>query len=408
MSTAKVLRTPSPLLHHRGILASPHTHGERVNRLIVEKVLERTSNAEHDAEESFFIADFSNVRRQLARWHKYLPQVQPFYAIKCNNDPRLLQLLAESGVNFDCASRQEINSILAMGISPDRIVYANTVKNPGYIRYSAQNNVNLMTFDNSSELDKIHAYAPKSRLLLRIATDDSGATCQLSLKFGASMSSAASLLRHARRLNLDVVGVTFHIGSGGGAAVDAFPLALKNVRRIFDLGANLGFDMQVVDIGGGFESATFEDAARQINRTFEILEFPRTTKLIAEPGRFLAAGAYTLAACVIGHRSAEDGTQMIYLTDGVYGNLNCIIFDHQSPTVHPLYANGDPRERASTEISVWGPTCDGIDFIHNKVHIPHALEIGDWVYFPNVGAYTLSASSSFNGFCVDTQIHYID
>lgn len=408
MSTARVLRSCVPLQDHKGVLASPHTHGRHTNQFIVEKVIGRQKSSDYGSDESFFVADFGNVRRQLARWWKCLPSVQPYYAVKCNNDPNLLKLLAESGVNFDCASRNEIEAILGMEVSPERIVYANTVKNPGYLRYSVEKDVRLMTFDNSSELEKIAICAPKSRLLLRIATDDSGASCQLSLKFGAAMDSALSLLEKAREHHLDVVGVAFHIGSGGGAAIDAFRRALVDTRRIFQLGASLGYDMQIVDIGGGFESATFEDAASQINQTFSDLCFPQSTRLIAEPGRFFAADAYTLVASVIGQRRADDGTQMVYLTDGVYGNLNCIIFDHQSPAVHPLYANGDPRSRPPTEISLWGPTCDGIDIVHNGIHVPHALEIGDWVYFPAVGAYTLSASSAFNGFCMDTQIYYAD
>ena len=40
-----------------------------------------------------------------AVWEKALPNIQPFYAVKCNSDVMLLKTLAVLGVGFDCASK---------------------------------------------------------------------------------------------------------------------------------------------------------------------------------------------------------------------------------------------------------------------------------------------------------------
>ena len=48
---------------------------------------------------------------------------------------------------------------------------------------------------------------PASRLVLRIATDDSKAVCRLSVKFGATLKTSRLLLERARELNIDVIGV---------------------------------------------------------------------------------------------------------------------------------------------------------------------------------------------------------
>ena len=48
--------------------------------------------------------------------------------------------------------------------------------------------------------------------------------------------------------------------------------------------------------------------------------------------------------------------------------------------------------------SLWGPTCDSIDLVMSKVKLPIGLEIGDWIGFEKMGAYTICAASSFNGF----------
>lgn len=46
--------------------------------------------------------------------------------------------------------------------------------------------------------------------------------------------------------------------------------------------------------------------------------------------------------------------------------------------------------------SLWGPTCDGLDCISEKTELPE-LNVGDWLIFRDMGAYTISAATTFNG-----------
>lgn len=62
-------------------------------------------------------------------------------------------------------------------------------------------------------------------------------------------------------------------------------------------------------------------------------------QIIAEPGRYFAATTFTLAVNVIAKRNLGEQEAMIYVNDGVYGNMNCILFDHQEPTPRTLYHN---------------------------------------------------------------------
>ena len=54
--------------------------------------------------------------------------------------------------------------------------------------------------------------------------------------------------------------------------------------------------------------------------------------------------------------------------------------------------------------TVFGPTCDSIDVVARSVLLPK-LEIGDWLYFQNMGAYTMAAASSFNGFSPSEKVY---
>ena len=48
-------------------------------------------------------------------------------------------------------------------MSPNRIIYANPCKQISHIKYAAQKGVELMTFDNKSELEKVKIHYPTAK-----------------------------------------------------------------------------------------------------------------------------------------------------------------------------------------------------------------------------------------------------
>lgn len=109
----------------------------------------------------------------------------------------------------------EINKVLDIGVEPDRIIFANPAKPVSHIRHAANVGIDIMTFDNESELHKVLQLYPHARLVIRIRCDDPDAQCQLGMKFGCNHDTEAPGLLHlAKDLGLDVIGVSFHVGSG--------------------------------------------------------------------------------------------------------------------------------------------------------------------------------------------------
>ena len=156
------------------------------------------------AEDPFYVIDLERALERLAMWRAELPEIEPFYAVKCNGDPALLLTLAHQGVNFDCASHAELKQLLDLGVSASRLVYANPIKQPSHLRFARQHGVDLTVFDGVHELHKLAATHPTCKLLLRIAVDDSQAQCVLSNKYGADPREAESLLDAAAKLGLTV------------------------------------------------------------------------------------------------------------------------------------------------------------------------------------------------------------
>ncbi|MCJ1431754.1 Ornithine decarboxylase [Xylographa pallens] len=380
-----------------------HTLKERIN--VVD-----TDTCEAGEEDAFFVADMGDVYRQHLRWKMNLKRVKPHYAVKCNPDPEVIRLLAALGTGFDCASKAEIDLILKAGVDPSRIIYAQPCKTKSYIRHAAQQGVKQMTFDNADELYKTKALFPEAELFLRILTDDSSSLCRLSLKFGASLDSTEELLTLANSLGLNVVGVSFHVGSGASDP-RSFVKAVRDSCTVFDQAAKVGYNLRTLDVGGGFSSDTFEEMASVLSEALDEY-FPPHVRIIGEPGRYYVASAFTLACNVIARRDMQnpatgETSYMLYLNDGVYGNFSSIIFDHQNPVPRILSVANKGVKQWPTEYSIWGPTCDGIDRITDSTTFHQLLDVGDWLYFEEMGAYTKCSATRFNGFTDSHEVIYV-
>ena len=320
----------------------------------------------------------------------------------------MLRLLAGLGTGFDCASKAEIEQVLNLGVDPSRIIYAQPCKTKSYVRFAAERGVKQMTFDNSDELYKIKRFFPDAELLLRILTDDSTSLCRLSDKFGASLDTTMDLLTLAKDLELNVTGVSFHVGSGASDP-QSFDKAVRDARFVFDQAADVGYNLKTLDVGGGFSGDLFESMADVLSTALDE-NFPSTVRIIGEPGRYYVASAFTLACNIIARRDLRDPATMetnymLYLNDGVYGNFSSLIFDHQIAS--PRILSKRDRSSRSTEYSLWGPSCDGIDRVTETCTLHGLLNVGDWLYFEGMGAYTRCSATKFNGFTDKHDVLYI-
>ncbi|XP_072042844.1 ornithine decarboxylase-like [Amphiura filiformis] len=233
-------------------------------RDLIRKKVADTSTRE-DADDGFYLVDLGKVVSQFKRWKKCLPKVHPFYAIKCNPDPMILRILVKLGAGFDCGSKIEIGRALGVGASPSNIIYANTCKQESHVRFAKQNGVHLMTFDNEDELIKIKKAYPEAQVVLRLAPDDSSSIVKLSCKYGCHVDEAMDLLKTAKDLTLNVIGVSFHVGSVNQDP-ESFAEPIKATRRVFDEAQKLGFHMQILDIGGGFPGDLLQSAEQPFEK----------------------------------------------------------------------------------------------------------------------------------------------
>lgn len=351
-----------------------------------------------------FVVDHRQLRRNLAQFRRWLPNVQPYYAVKANSLPEIVRTFYRAGASFDVASLAEFNLVYQLirdlpvkerqAFIWDKIIYANPIKDRTTLR-ALDPYKPLVTYDNLAEIRKIRRYAPHAGLMLRLRVPNTGAMVELSSKFGCDPGEAVNLIEAAHDAGLTVEGLSFHVGSQTTNFAN-YSQALHLAAAVLKEARMRGFKKMIqLDIGGGFP-APYDANVRPLRELGRLLRseiprlFPKDIFVLAEPGRFLVATACTLVAEVIG-RANRDGKRCYYINDGVYHTFSGILFDHMK---YPIRA----FKRGPTQLSaVFGPTCDALDTLSLNEDLPD-LKLGDLVYVENIGAYSHASSTWFNGF----------
>ncbi|BFG40942.1 hypothetical protein CerSpe_272160 [Prunus speciosa] len=261
------------------------------------------------------------------------------------------------------------------------------------------------------EVDKIKSCHPKCSLLLRIAVpNDKSSWRSFGAKFGALPEEVAPLLRHAHKLGLRVVGISFHVGSKASES-QVYRRAIAAARAAFDVADELKMPkMHVLDIGGGFKAnQLFDEIAETINVAikdyFSDHQSDSDLTVMAEPGRFFAETAFTMVANVMGKRVRGEKREY-WISDGIYGSFNLPAYDKSSMQISPLQILSPHQNQVTYSSTVFGPTCDSLDTVVADCKLPE-LKRNDYLVFHNMGAYTTSAGTNFNGFCISAIPTYL-
>jgi ornithine decarboxylase len=450
-----------------------------------------TSINNHDVEDAlddgFVLCDLQVIQQKLLAWRHLFPRIKPFFALKCNPDPMVAAVLGRTNqaAGFDCASLSEISlaltsctnsSALSLSVSSpssaaaDLIVYANPQRAERDLEASLELGVSAFTLDGEEELHKIHrAFLAKTavtmdhdeddttgstatvpQIILRLLVPDEHSTVPLGEKFGAPPDRIPSLVKLALTLELPIIGVSFHCGSGchdPTAYAQAIQLA-HNAMTIIDQlqGAARLPPCWLLDIGGGFpgrdgckfeepfmkmpalqrftgagttsslddddqqdDKETAKNIAHAINPLLEEL-FPAATtnvQIISEPGRYFVEAAFALCSRI--YRVQKEGDIMHYtIAQGVQGVFKDVVLCGESFRPIPLQRmlpnttttttiddNNDddhPKAVAVFSSTIHGPSGEDYDIVCPSIELP-LLQVGDWLLFDRMGAYTLSISA---------------
>ncbi len=342
-----------------------------------------------------------NSIKTACSWFKNNFPGNVIYAVKTNPNEKVIKYIFESGINqFDVASINEIK--LIKKIYPEaKAYYMNTIKSREHIKEAYfKYKIRDFALDTKDELQKIIEATENAKdltLYVRVSISNEHAEIDLSQKFGALPSEALGLLRLAKA-HAFKVGLSFHVGS---QCMHPISYA-KGIRDLGVIIKKTKILPDIINVGGGFPSIypdltpqPLEDYINEIKKAFNNLKLENKPKLMCEPGRVLVAESGSAIVRVVLRKK-----QKLYINDGTYGSM----FDAGVPNfVLPtrMIPNGRMTSKKLTSYSLYGPTCDSIDYMKGPFILPNNLKEGDYIEVGQLGAYSLTFRTKFNGFYSD-------
>lgn len=353
------------------------------------------------------VVDVGQVRGAYIRLRDSFPYARVYYAVKANPGEPILRMLSEAGANFDVASRYELDEVLALGVSADRVSYGNTIKKARDIKYFYDKGVRMFATDCRDDLRNIAEQAPHSRVFVRMLVENSvSADWPLSRKFGCHPDMAYDLLVMARDVSLTPYGVSFHVGSQQ-RDIGQWNDAIARAKYLFtSLEEEEGIHLTMINMGGGFPAPYIEPTNSLAEYAGEITRYLHDDfgddipEIVLEPGRSLvgAAGILTTEVVMTSRKNNTALSRWVYVDAGKFNGL---IETLDEAIKYPIVVEGYAKDAKEGAVILAGPTCDSMDIMYEdaKYRLPVGLKAGDRLYWLSTGAYTSTyASVCFNGF----------
>lgn len=350
---------------------------------------------------SFFISNFVN--------NKFNASI--LYSVKSNSCKEVLKNLFANGIKkFDVASIYEIKLINELFGDKAKMYFMHPIKSHeaikiAYFDYAIRD----FSLDSFDELEKILVATKNAKdlnLHVRLAIPNGQSVIDLSGKFGILPTESISLIRKTRAVSKKL-GICFHVGSQCMDPVE-YRHAINTTKEVVKKSR---VKLDVLDVGGGFPSVypgmspvKLESYFDEIFDTFKQSTFSDNCEIWCEPGRALVAESASLVVRVEARKK-----NMLYINDGTYGGL----FDAGFPGfIYPTSAirvnKKEDLELEKIAFGFYGPTCDSMDSMKGPFYLPENIAEGDYIEIGQLGAYSKSLRTEFNGYGESLQIEVDD
>jgi diaminopimelate decarboxylase len=329
------------------------------------------------------------------------------YGVKAFPSVALLRLFVEEGLGAEVSSLGEFEFARRANVPSERLVVHGNNKSDEELRAAAGADAWLVVLDALEEVARASA-AGVRRVLVRVTpgidpdTHDAIKTGHHGSKFGLPPDQALEGLRAAREAGLEVLGLHVHLGS---QLLDATPARFAVdwlAGFAAEARAELGWEPQVVDLGGGLgipyvvgdrAPAPAEFARMLVERVERAwtLHGLRVPRVVLEPGRSLVGRAgFTLYRVGVVKRASE-ATTYVAIDGGMSDNPRPQLYD---ASFSALLANR-ADEAVSGTYTICGKHCESGDVLIERAELPEPHR-GDLIAVPATGAYTLGMSSNYN------------
>ena len=338
------------------------------------------------------------------------------YASKALSFKKLYTIISEENLGIDVVSKGEIFTAKAVGFPLQKAYFHSNNKTDEDIEFAIDLGVGYFVVDNREELLAIDEICANKKvvknLLLRLTpgidphTYDAISTGKVDSKFGSPIETgqAFEMVKLALSLkNINLVGFHCHVGSQVFDSSVYLKSSEVMLNFISEVKLKLGFEVKVLDLGGGFgikyiESQPIIDVEKVI---YEIATFIKEKvatlnikmpKILFEPGRSIVANAGLTLYTVGTVKKIEGYKNYVSVDGGMTDNPRYALYKADY-TVVPAYNMTANRDMVC---SIVGRCCESGDIIQENVKMPSNIKRGDIISCLTTGAYNYSMSSNYN------------
>lgn len=347
-----------------------------------------------------------NYRRLVQAYQRYYPNFQVYYAVKANNNPAIVKILADEGSGADASCPHEILIAERAGIPAENILYSGVYNSNKDLKYAVENSARL-NLEDISQLKRLSALSIPESLCFRInpGIGSSGMEGLIfagpDAKFGIIERDVEEAYAKAKELGVKRFGI--HMMTGSNILSPSY--FEEVVEKLLDIAGPLSQKLKIsfdfIDIGGSLgvpyrpedEEIDIDDVARRVVKKLreKLAEYQMgEPKLIHEPGRYLVCDAGILISKVA---SIKNGyKKFIGLDAGMHTLLRPALYGAYHEI---LYANDLGAQEKHT-VNVVGQVCENSDIFAKDRLLPSKIAVEDLLVFLNTGAYGFCMSSHYN------------
>ena len=316
------------------------------------------------------------------------------YSVKANNNLNILRSFVDKGLGFDVVSGGELQKVIKAGANPRKIVFSGVGKTKEELKLAADLDIYSINVESAFELKNIIDLNKNPRISFRINPDMKGdthpyiETGKADCKFGMSEEEALLLAKQFSNEQINLVGLTAHIGS----QITDTGLYLELLAKLQSLAGEmeaLGHPIDHLDVGGGlaidYEIKTNFDPSELVKK---IKSKTKKYDLLLEPGRSIIAQAGVLVTKVIGVK--ENGQRKFLVVDAGMNDLMRPSLYNARHKIENILCS----ENKDDIYSVVGPVCETADSFGDDFSI--SAKEADHLVIYSAGAYGSSMSSNYN------------
>ena len=347
-------------------------------------------------------ATLDAIQKEIAPY----PNYHVHYAMKANANPRLLEMIQQTGWGADCVSGGEVQEAIEAGFPADKIVYAGVGKSDWEILTALRNNIFCFNVESIPELEIINELAARegkiARVCLRINPDVEAhththiITGMAENKFGIALKDMLPVVQLAQRLdNISFEGLHFHIGSQITNMQDYVALCqrINEIQHqlhkhniypsVINVGGGLGIDYQSPDERPIADfKAYFKVFVQHLHlRPEQSLHFELGRAVVAQCGSLITRVLY------VKHTSTK---QFAIVDAGMTELIRPALYQAKHKIIN-LSSRSEQMER----YDVVGPICESSDVFDNDILLP-LTQRGDLLSIRSAGAYGETMASTYN------------